>query len=165
MELTLPLDEAVTLLRTAGLLPSAVTDVRGEAAAVTAKVKVDDLPGVPRAVRTMARFAPPADARIDDGGLVGRTWTLSVLVSHPMIPLDVSSFVTDAVRGQLAKAPAGVASARTEAGRTVIGVDLDRLAALLPTLLPAAKGLRVRVDGASLGAQLRLVATVAPSGH
>lgn len=162
MELTLPLDEAVLLLRAAGAVPAAVTDVRGEATAVVAKVKVDQVPGVPGAVRTMARFAPPADARIDDQGVTGRVWTLSAHVTHPMLPVDVSGMVTDAVRRQLAKAPAGLASARAEGGRTVVEVDLDALAGVLPRLLPAARDLTVRVDAVSLGAELRLTASVTP---
>lgn len=159
MELTAPLDEVVVLLRAADVLPPAVTDVRSEAGAVMAKARVDELPGVLGAVRAMARFAPAADVRIDDLGVSGRTWTLSVQVALPMLPMDVSGFVAEAVRTRLAKAPGNLATVRADAGRTLIGVDLDALAALLP-MLPAAGGVRARVDEVSLGARVRLAATV-----
>jgi len=45
-------------------------------------------------------------------------------------------------------------------GRTVVEVDLDAAAALVPLLLPAAQGLHVRVDEVSLGATVLLRATI-----
>ena len=92
--------------------------------------------------------------------IAGRTWTLELRVTHPVLRFDLSGFVTTAVQGQLAKAPAGLATARTESGGTVVDVDLDKAAALLPDLVPAVRGLRTRVDAVSLGEQVRLVVAV-----
>ncbi len=159
MELSLPLREAVDVLTAMGVLPGAVTDVRAQGAAVLARVRVDELPGVPGAVRAVARLAPAADARIDDRGVVGRTWTLALEVRHPLLPIDVSGFVTDAVRAQLAKAPAGVAQARWEANRTLVEVDLDAL----PGLLPIPPGVAVVVQDVALGETVRVRAGLAPA--
>lgn len=160
MELTLGLDEALSLARAADALPPAVTDVRGEDRLVRAQVKVHELPGVPGAVRMATRMAGPVDVRVEDRGVTGRTWRVAVVASHPVLRMDLSTFVTDAVRGQLAKLPAGAATARTQEGATVVEVDLDRLGPLVGELLPAARGLRLRVDDATLGSRLHLRATV-----
>ncbi len=156
MELSLPLREAVDVLTATGILPPAVTDVRADGRAVLARVRVDELPGVPGAVRALGRLAPPADARIDDRGVSGRTWTLALYVSHPLLPVDVSGFVTEAVRAQLAKAPTTVARVRSEAGRTLVEVDLDAAAGMLP--LPV--GAHVRVETVALGETVRLTASL-----
>lgn len=160
MELRIPLDEAVGALRTTGTLPGAVREVHGEAKAVLARVAVHELPGVSGAVRAATRFTGPVDVRVDDQGISGRTWTLVVHASHPVVRLDLSGFVTDAVRSALASAPAGLASVHSADGRTVVEVDLDAAAALVPLLLPAAQGLHVRVDEVSLGATVLLRATI-----
>ncbi len=161
MELTVPLDEAVAVLRATGALPTAVTNVTGRGSSVLASVNVHELPGVAGGIKTAARFAGPFEAQLDDRGVVGRTWTLELRVAHPVLRFDLSSFVTTAVQGQLAKAPAGVATARTENGATVVEVDLDRATDLLPALAPAMSGLRARVDVASLGAQVHLAVSLA----
>ena len=161
MELTLGLDEALTLARAADALPAAVTDVHGEDRAVRAQVKVHELPGVPGAVRMATRMAGPVDVRVEDRGLTGRTWRAAVVASHPVLRTDLSGFVTEAVRGQLAKLPPGVATVSTEQGASVVDVDLDRLGPLVGELLPAARGLRLRVDDLTLGSLLRLRATIA----
>lgn len=157
MELTVPLDEAVAVLRATGALPSAVTNVRGRGRSVLASVNVHELPGVAAAVKTAARFAGPFEAQLDDRGTAGRTWTLELRVTHPVLRFDLSGFVTDAVKQQLAKAPAGVATAHAENGATVVSVDLDAAVAVLP--LPAA-GLRPRIEDAQLGEQVRLSASM-----
>ena len=161
MELSLPLREVVDLLTATGILPPAVTDVRAEGAAVLARVRVDELPGVPGVVRALGRLAPPADARIDDRGVAGRTWTLVLGVHHPLVPVDISGFVTEAVRAQLAKAPAAVARARSEGGRTLVEVDLDAL----PGLLPLPPGARVSVEDVALGETVRLRASLSAVHH
>jgi hypothetical protein len=161
MELTVPLDEAVAVLRATGALPSAVTHVTGRGSSVLASVNVHELPGVAAGIKTAARFAGPFEAQLDDRGVAGRTWTLELRVSHPVLRFDLSSFVTTAVQQQLAKAPTGIATVRSENGATVVDVDLDRAADLLPTVLPATRGLRPRIDTVSLGAGIRLTASVA----
>ena len=161
MELTLGLEEALTLARAADVLPPAVTDVRGEDRLVRAQVKVHELPGVPGAVRMATRMAGPVDVRVEDRGVAGRTWRVAVVASHPVLRMDLSPFVTDAVRGQLAKLPAGAATVATQDGATVVEVDLDRLGPLVGELLPAARGLRLRVDDAALGSRLHLRASIA----
>ncbi|UZN02893.1 hypothetical protein [Cellulomonas sp. S1-8] len=160
MELTLGLDEALTLARAADAIPSAVTDVRGEARLVRAQVKVHELPGVPGAVRMATRLAGPVDVRVEDRGVTGRTWQVAVVASHPVLRMDLSGFVTDAVRGQLGKLPPGVATVHTAGGATVVEVDLDRLGPLVGEAFPAARGLALRVDDVELGDRLRLAATV-----
>jgi len=160
MELTLGLDEALTLARAADAIPSAVTDVRGEDHLVRAQVKVHELPGVPGAVRMATRLAGPVDVRVEDRAVTGRTWRIAVVASHPVLRLDLSGFVTEAVRGQLAKLPAGVATVSTQDGATVVEVDLDRLGPLVGEAFPPARGLRVRVDDVELGERLRLTATI-----
>lgn len=155
------LDEAVAVLRATGALPSAITNVTGRDSSVLASVNVHELPGVAGGIKTAARFAGPFEAQLDDRGVAGRTWKLELRVTHPVLRFDVSTFVTTAVREQLAKAPAGVATVRTENGATVVDVDLDRAADLLPALLPAVRGLRARVDSVSLGAQVRLAVGIA----
>lgn len=160
MELTVPLAEAVALLRAAGALPPAVTNVRGRGGSVLASVNVHELPGVAGAVRTAARFAGPFEAQLDDRGVAGRTWSLELRVSHPVLRFDLSSFVTDAVRDQLAKAPAGVAAVRSENGATVVDVDLDAAANALPALLPASRAVHARVDQAQLGERIRLAVSL-----
>ena len=161
MELTVPLTEAVAVLRATGTLPKAVTNVTGRGASVLASVNVHELPDVPGAVKTAARFAGPFEAQLDDRGIAGRTWTLELRVTHPVLRFDLSGFVTTAVQGQLAKAPAGLATARTENGATVVDIDLDRSAALLPDLVPAVRGLHARVDAVSLGEQVHLAVSIA----
>jgi len=160
MELTLRLDEALSLARAADAIPSAVTDVRGEDHLVRAQVKVHELPGVPGAVRMATKLAGPVDVRVEDRGVTGRTWRVALVASHPVLRLDLSGFVTDAVRGQLAKLPPAVATAHTQDGATVVEVDLDRLGPLVGELLPAARGLRLRVDDVALGDHLRLTSTI-----
>ncbi|GIG40765.1 hypothetical protein [Cellulomonas phragmiteti] len=160
MELTLGLDEALTLARAADAIPSAVTDVRGEDRRVLAQVKVHELPGVPGAVRMATKLAGPVDVRVEDRGITGRTWGLAVVASHPVMRMDLSGFVTDALRKQLAQLPPGVASVHTREGATLVEVDLDRLGPLVGEMLPAAQGLRLRVDDVSLGDRLRLSATI-----
>lgn len=160
MELTLGLDEAVTLARAADALPAAVTDVRGADRRVDAQVKVHELPGVPSAVRMATKLAGPVDVRVEDRGVTGRTWQVAVVASHPVMRMDLSGFVTEAVRGQLGKLPAGVATARTQDGATLVEVDLDRLAPLVVDRLPAARGLRLRVEDVTLGSTLRLAASI-----
>lgn len=160
MELTLGLDEALTLARTVDALPGAVTDVTGEAGVVRAQVKVHELPGVPGAVRMATKLAGPVDVRVEDRAVTGRTWTVAVVASHPVMRMDLSGFVTDAVRGQLSKLPARVATVHTSEGATLVEVDLDRLGPLVGQVLPAARGLQVRVDGVSLGDRLHLTATI-----
>lgn len=161
MELTVPLGEAVAALRATGALPKAVTTVTGTGSSVLASVNVHELPDVAGGIKTAARFAGPFQAQLGDRGVTGRTWRLELRVSHPVLRLDLSAFVTDAVRQQLAKVPAGVASARTEGGATVVEVDLDRAAGLLPSALPVVQALRPRIEDVSLGEQLHLVVTVA----
>ncbi len=161
MELTVPLAEAVAALRATDALPKAVTNVTGRGSSVLASVNVHELPGVAPAIKTAARFAGPFEAQLDDRGLMGRTWRLELRVTHPVLRFDLSAFVTGAVQQELAKVPAGVASARTEDGATVVEVDLDRAVALLPGMLPAAQGLRPRVDDVSLGERFHLVVGLA----
>ncbi len=160
MELTLTLDEALALVRAADALPAAVTDVHGTPGTVRAQVKVHELPGVPGAVRMATRLAGPVDVRVEDRGVTGRRWHVVVVASHPVLRLDLSGFVTDALRGQLAKLPPGVASASTQDGATLVEVDLDRLGPLVGDALPAARTLGLRVDDVALGDRLRLVASV-----
>jgi len=160
MELTLGLDEALTLARAADALPSAVTDVRGEARLVRAQVKVHELPGVPGAVRMATRLAGPVDVRVEDRGVTGRAWRVAIVASHPVMRMDLSGFVTEAVRGQLVKLPPGVATVHTQEGATVVEVDLDRLGPLVGEAFPAARGLQVRVEDVTLGDRLHLTATV-----
>jgi hypothetical protein len=161
MELTVPLGEAVAVLRATGMLPKAVTNVTGRGSSVLASVNVHELPDVAPTIKAAARFAGPFEAQLDDRGITGRTWRLELRVAHPVLRFDLSSFVTGAVQQQLAKGPAGVASARTEGGATVVEVDLDRAAALFPTLLPGVPGLRPRVDAVSLGERVHLVVALA----
>lgn len=161
MELTVPLTEAVAALRATGTLPKAVTHVTGRGSTILASVNVHELPDVPGAVKTAARFAGPFEARLDDRGVTGRTWTVELRVTHPVLRFDLSSFVTTAVQGQLAKGPAGLAVARTENGATLVEVDLDRAAALLPEIVPTVRGLWVRVDAVSVGELIRLAVSVA----
>ncbi len=161
MELTVPLDEAVAVLRATGALPAAVTGVTGRGSSVLASVNVHELPGVAGGIKTAARFAGPFEAQLDDRGVAGRTWTLELRVAHPVLRFDLSSFVTSAVQDQLAKAPTGVATARTENGATVVDVDLDRATDVLPSLLPAVRGLHARVETVSLGAQVHLAISLA----
>lgn len=144
----MPLDEAVTALRTAGVLPSAVTDIAGEDGAVTGKVRVQDLPDLPGPLRAATRLAGPVGARIEDRGVAGRTWTVSVRASHPLVPLDLSSFVTDYVRGALAERRVAGVTARSAGGETLVEVDLD--AALGPV------GRMLRVQSVHLGRQVVL---------
>lgn len=160
MELTLGLDEALTLARAADALPPAVTDVRGEPRLVRAQVKVHELPGVPGAVRMATKLAGPVDVRVEDRGVTGRTWTVAVVASHPVVRMDLSGFVTESVRGQLRKLPPGVATAHTQDAATVVEVDLDRLGPLVGEAFPAARGLALRVDQVALGDALRLTATI-----
>lgn len=160
MELTLALDEALTLARAADAIPSAVTDVQGRAREVRARVKVHELPGVPGAVRMATRLAGPVDVRVEDRGVAGRTWRVAVVATHPAVRLDLSGFVTDAVRGQLTRLPPGVATVHTQDGATVVEVDLDRLGPLVGEAFGPARGLRARVDDVELGDRLRLAATV-----
>ena len=156
MELTVPLDEAVTVLRATGRLPRAVTNVRGRGSSVLASVNVHELPGVAAPIKTAAMLAGPFEAQLDDRGVTGRTWRLELRVAHPVLRFDVSSFVTGAVQAQLAKAPADVVTTRTENGATVIEVDLDRAAGVLPATI----AVRPRIDGVELGERLRLTASV-----
>ena len=99
MELTVPITEAVAVLRATDTLPTAVTNVTGRGSSVLASVNVHELPGVAGAVKTAARFAGPFEAQLDDRGIAGRTWTLELRVSHPVLRFDLSSFVTGAVQG------------------------------------------------------------------
>lgn len=161
MELTVPLGEAVAALRATGTLPKAVTNVTGRDSSVLASVNVHELPDVAPTIKTAARFAGPFEAQLDDRGVTGRTWRLELRVTHPVLRFDLSSVVTGEVQQQLAKVPPGVASARTEGGATVIEVELDRAAALLPGMLPAVQGLQPRVDDVSLGERLHLVVGLA----
>ena len=160
MLLTVPLDEAVAVLRATGALPAAVTGVTGQESSVHASVNVHELPDVASGIRTAARFAGPFEARLDDRGVTGRTWTVELRVAHPVLRFDLSSFVTTAVQQQLAKAPEGVATVRSENGATVVEVDLDRAAAMLPALAGDDR-LRARIDTVSLGAQVRVEASMA----
>ena len=162
MELTVPLAEAVAVLRATGVLPQAVTNVTGRGPSVLASVDVHKLPEVPGPVKSAARFAGPFEAQLDDRGIAGRTWTLVLRVTHPVLRFDLSSFVTTAVQGQLGKVPTGLATARAEHGATLIEVDLDNAAALVPDRVPALRGVHVRVEAVSLGEQVHLV--VAASG-
>lgn len=161
MELTVPLGEAVAALRATGTLPKAVTNVTGRGSSVLASVNVHELPDVAPGIKTAARFAGPFEAQLDDRGVTGRTWRLELRVAHPVLRFDLSAFVTGAVQQQLAKGPADVATARTEGGATVVEVDLDRAAGLLPGMLAAVQGLRPSVEDVSLGEQLRLVVGLA----
>ncbi|MFS0705347.1 hypothetical protein AB6N23_12560 [Cellulomonas sp. 179-A 9B4 NHS] len=160
MELTLALDEALVLARAAQVVPTAVRDVRATGSTVQATVAVHELPGVPGAVKMATRLAGPVDVRVEDRGVTGRTWQVAVVAQHPTLRMDLSSFVTEAVRGQLAKLPAGVATARSEGGATLVDVDLDRLGPLVTSFLPAGRGVAPRVDDVALGERLRLVASV-----
>lgn len=160
MELTLTLAEAVAAARAADAVPPAVTDVRGEARTVRAQVKVHELPGVPGAVKMATRMVGPVDVRVEDRGVTDRTWRVDVVASHPVLRMDLSGFVTDALRGQLRRLPPGVATAHTQDGATVVEVDLDRLGPLVVDAFPAARGLGVRVDDLALGERLRLAATL-----
>ncbi|QCB92447.1 hypothetical protein [Cellulomonas shaoxiangyii] len=160
MELTLGLDEALVLARAAQALPTAVRDVRASGSTVHATVAVHELPGVPGAVKMATRLAGPVDVRIEDRGVTGRTWQVAVVAQHPTLRMDLSSFVTSAVRDQLAKLPAGVATARSEGGATLVDVDLDRLGPVVTSFLPAGRGVAPRVDDVALGERLRLVASV-----
>ncbi len=160
MELTVPLGEAVAVLRATGTLPAAVTNVTGRGSSVLASVNVHELPDVAGPVKTAARFAGPFEAQLVDRGVAGRTWTVELRIAHPVLRFDLSSFVTTALQGRLATAPTGVATARTENGATVVAVDLDKAAAVLPALIPAVRGLRARVDAVSLGEPVHLAVTV-----
>lgn len=157
MELNLGLDEVVAVLRSSGAPGAAAArDVRGEGSSVTAMVDIGKIPGIPGALAAMARFAPPADVRIDDEGVAGRTWTLALRVSHPGLALMGPGFVTVTAREILANLPAGVAVARQDGGRTLVEVDLDAVTALVP----APPGVRPYVERVELGEQVRLVATL-----
>jgi hypothetical protein len=158
MELNVPIGEAVAVLRATDALPKAVTNVTGRGSTVLASVNVHQLPDVAPMIRTAAGLAGPFEAQLDDRGVSGRTWRLELRVAHPVLRLDVSGFVTAAVQAQLAKGPSGVATARTETGVTVIEVDLDRVAGLLPGMLPAVKGLQPTVEAISVGDRFHLVA-------
>lgn len=160
MELTLGLDEALALARAADAVPPAVTDVRSEPRTIRAQVKVHELPGVPGAVRMATKLAGPVDVRVEDRGATGRRWHVAVVASHPVLRMDLSGFVTEAVSKQLRRLPAGVATASTREGATVVEVDLDRLGPLVGQVLPQARGLAVRVDDLSLGDRLHLTASV-----
>ncbi len=157
MELNLGLDEVVAVLRSSGTPGvAAARDVRGEGSSVTAKVDIDKIPGIPGTLAAMARFAPPADLRIDDEGVTGRRWTLALRVSHPGLALMGPGFVTVKAREILANLPTGVAVARQDGDRTVIEVDLDAAAALVP----APPGVRPYVERVELGERVHLVATL-----
>ncbi|MBU4337161.1 MAG: hypothetical protein KJ548_11365 [Actinobacteria bacterium] len=151
MELTLSLDEAVTLLHTSGMLPDAVTDLAGTDGAVTGKVRVQDLPNLSGAVRAATRLAGTVGVQITDRGVVGRTWTLALRASHPMVPLDLSGLVTDFVQGALVEHHVPGVVARAEGGETLVEIDLD--AAL------GSFGAQVRVDSVAIGAQIALRAS------
>ena len=153
----MPIAEAVAVLRATGALPRAVTNVTGRDSTVLASVNVHELPGVAPGIQMAARFAGPFEAQLDDRGVTGRTWRLELRVKHPVLPLEVSGFVTAAVQAELAKGPEGVATARTESGATVIDVDLDRAA----DLVPAVQGLSPRVETVTLGERFHLVAGLA----
>jgi hypothetical protein len=157
MELSVPIGEAITVLRATGALPRAVTNVTGRGSTVLASVNVHELPGVAPGIQMAARLAGPFEAQLDDRGVTGRTWRLELRVKHPVLPLEVSGFVTAAVQAELAKGPAGVATARTESGVTVVEVDLDRAA----DARPGDHGLRPRVEAISLGGELHLVVGLA----
>jgi hypothetical protein len=144
----MPLSEAVSVLRSSRALPAAVTDVEGADGAVTGRIRVQDLPDLPGPLRAATRLAGPVGVRIEDRGLAGRSWTLAVRASHPLVPLDLSSFVTDYLRGALAERHVAGVSVRAEAGQTLVEVDLD------VALGPAAR--LVRVDRVELGEQIVL---------
>ena len=160
MYVTIPIGEAVAAIRAMGVLPAAVTGVTGRGSSVFASVNVHELPGVAGAIRAAARFAGPFEARLDDRGVAGRTWRLELRVSHPVLRFDLSSFVTDAVRVQLANAPAGIATVASEDGATVVLVDLDRAVEAVPALVAGLGGLRPRIDSAALGEQVHVVASL-----
>lgn len=155
MELTIPLGEAVALVRATGALPKAVTNVTGRGTSVLASVNVHELPDVAPTIAMAARFAGPFEAQLDDLGVTGRSWRLELRVAHPVLRFDLSSFVTAAVQDQLAKAPAGLVTVRTENGATVVEVDLDRAVGLLPMTVPPTA--RPRVESVSLGEWFHLV--------
>lgn len=158
MELTLTLDEALTVVRTLGLVPDGVEDVRAAGRTVTARVAVHELPGVPAAVRLATRLAGPVDARVEDLGVEGRTWRLSVEVRHPLAPLDLSGFVTEAVRGAATShLPPGVVAVASLEGTTRVAVDLDALGA---RVVAPRVGLPVRVEDVALGERIHVRATV-----
>ncbi|MBU4213384.1 MAG: hypothetical protein KJ792_01860 [Actinobacteria bacterium] len=152
MELTLSLDEAVSLLRASGTLPDAVTDLAGEDGAVTGKVRVQDLPNLSGAVKAATRLAGTVGVQIHDRGLVARTWTLALRASHPLVPLDLSGLVTEFVQGALVEHRVPGVVARAEGGETLVDVDLD--AAL------GSAGEHLRVDSVVIGAQIVLRASV-----
>jgi hypothetical protein len=162
VEVTLALDEAVTLARASGRLPDAVADVRGDGRVVQARVRLRELTGLPGAARAAARLVDAVDARLEDRGVSGRTWTVALQLVHPMLRAVLAGFVTDALRGWLAKALDGVVSSsvevavvRTEDAGTVVEIDLDALAGLLPVLVPAARGVRVRIEDIGIGERVR----------
>lgn len=158
MELTLTLAEALTVVRALGLVPDAVEDVRAAGRTVTARVAVHELPGVPGAVRLATRLAGPVDARVEDLGVADRTWRLSVEVRHPLARMDLSAFVTDALRGAVAQhLPAGVVTVTGGEGTTRVAVDLDALGA---TVVTPRAGLPVRVEDVALGERIHVRATV-----
>ncbi|TQL02770.1 hypothetical protein [Cellulomonas sp. SLBN-39] len=161
MELTLGLDEALVAARASGALPTAVTDVRAEGAVVLARVAVHELPGVPAPIRMATRMAGPVDVRVEDRGITGRSWEVAIVAQHPVVRADLSSFVADAVRGQLAHLPPGVALVRTSGGAVVVDVDLDRVGPVVAGMLPGGgRGAAVHVEHLELGARLHVVARV-----
>lgn len=140
------LDEAVTLLRASGALPDAVTDLVGEGSLVTGKVRVQDLPNLSGAVKAATRLAGTVGVQVADRGVVGRTWTLAVRASHPMIPLDLSGLVTEFIESSLASHHVPGVGARAQGGETLVTVDLDAV--------PGPFGEHVRVDAVTVGARI-----------
>ncbi len=153
MQLTVPLAEALVVLRALDLLPPGVDEVAGGPGEIRAQVRVHELPGVPDAVRLATRLAGAVGVTVADRGTVGRTWRVGVRASSRRLRIDLSGFVTQTVRGRLASLPPGAATATSRDGETLVEVDLDRAAALVLPLLPAsvAGRLGVRLDEVHLG--------------
>lgn len=125
MQITAELSKIVDTARTVKMLPDAVTDVAGAPGAITAKVHVDQLPGVSGATKIAAKAA----------GAVGVTVTtelsastLTLVIAASARGINVSERVAPVVRDKLTRIPAGLASVRTADGRTLVDVDLDEVA-------------------------------------
>jgi hypothetical protein len=123
------LDEIVGLVRGRGLLPAAVSDIAGSPGKITAKVHADRLPGLTGAKKMAAKAAGAIGVTVTSE-MTDTTFTAVIAASARGI--NVSEMVAGEIRKVLARVPrtvpAGMVSVRTGDGRTMVDVDLARVA-------------------------------------